>query len=99
MTESAQSRQLWPDDFMHEAVIWQATGIVMSRFDLDVQRALEVLRKIATSSGTELSAIAEQVINHKLRLEIMRNLDRMCRASTEFGLCGGVPSRVNSGTG
>ncbi len=75
MTEAAHPRQLWPTDFTEEAMVWQATGILMSRFDLDAERALELVRKISKSTSGRMCVIAEQIINHEVRVEIMRNLE------------------------
>jgi AmiR/NasT family two-component response regulator len=64
MTEATHTNQLWPSNFVEEAVVWQAVGILMQRFDLDGEQALEVLRKRSTSTRTRMCVIAEQVIDH-----------------------------------
>jgi GAF domain-containing protein len=42
--------------------IGQATGILMERFDLDAERAFEVLRRISSQTNTKLRDLAVQVV-------------------------------------
>jgi GAF domain-containing protein len=44
-------------------VIGQATGIIMCRFDLDAEKAFNVLRRLSSNSNTKLRDIAAQVVN------------------------------------
>lgn len=42
--------------------IGQATGILMERYDLDAERAFEVLRRISSQTNTKLRDLAVQVV-------------------------------------
>lgn len=42
--------------------IGQATGIIMERYDLDADRAFEVLRRISSQTNTKLRDLAVQVV-------------------------------------
>jgi AmiR/NasT family two-component response regulator len=63
MTQAPNSNQLWPADFTEEAIVWQAVGILMRRYDLEAADALEMLRKMANSASKRMSMIAEQIVN------------------------------------
>ena len=44
------------------AVIGQATGIVMERFDMPPDRAFDVLRRLSQNRNVKLRALAEQIV-------------------------------------
>ena len=44
-------------------VIGQATGILMERFNLDPDRAFDVLRRVSIQSNTKLIQIAEELVS------------------------------------
>lgn len=70
MTDSANSSQTWP-----AAVIEQAIGIIMNRFDVDAAQALRMLRRMSRNTRTQICVIAEQVINHNVPVEALRGLE------------------------
>lgn len=46
-------------------LINQATALIMDRFGLDTERALELLRKMSQNTRIQICVVAEQVINRK----------------------------------
>jgi AmiR/NasT family two-component response regulator len=42
--------------------IGQATGILMERYDLDAERAFEVLRRISSQTNTKLRDLAVEIV-------------------------------------
>jgi len=74
MTESANSSQLRPSDFIEQAI-----GIIMGRFDLDAAHAFHVLRRMSQNTEAQLWVVAEQIINHNVPVEAFRGLEE------EFG--------------
>jgi AmiR/NasT family two-component response regulator len=60
MIETAHPRPDWPAD----SVVWQAAGIIMNRFDLDTEQALDVLRRMSQRCARPMWQVAEQVIRH-----------------------------------
>ena len=72
MTDSTNSSQLSPED-----LIEQATGIIMNRFHLDAAQALEVLRRMSQNTRMQMCVVAEQVINHNVPVEAVRDLEEV----------------------
>ena len=70
MTDNSNSDLLWPQD-----LIEQATGTIMDRFDLDAVQALEVLRRMSRNTTTPMCVVAEQIINHDVPVQAVRNLE------------------------
>jgi hypothetical protein len=70
MTDSSNSSHLWP-----EVLFEQATGILMNRFDLDAEHALQVLRKMSQNTRTQMCVVAEQLINDNVPLEALRGIE------------------------
>jgi AmiR/NasT family two-component response regulator len=66
MTDAASSSALWPAYFTEEAIIWQATGVLMNRFDLDAEQGLELLRTMSESTGTRMRVIAERIVDRSV---------------------------------
>lgn len=50
-------------------VIGQAQGILMERFDIDADRAFNVLRRYSQNRNVKLRAIAEEVVDHRTLAE------------------------------
>jgi glutamine amidotransferase-like uncharacterized protein len=63
-------------------LIDQATAIIMDRFGLNTAQALELLRKMSQNTRTQISVVAEQVINHHVPVEAIRGLEEILR---DFG--------------
>jgi AmiR/NasT family two-component response regulator len=61
MTDSANPSQLWPG-----ALIEQAIGILMNRFDLDAAQAFKVFRRMSVNTRTQMCVVAEQIINDRV---------------------------------
>ena len=70
MTDDSNSDLLSPRE-----LIDQATGILMDRFDLDAVQALELLRRMSRNTKTQMCVIAEQLINHNVPVEAVRNFE------------------------
>ena len=70
MTDNTNSDLLWPGE-----LIEQATSIIMNRFNLDAERALEMLRIMSQNTRTQMCLVAEQIINHQVPVEAMRHLE------------------------
>lgn len=70
MTDDSISDLLSPRE-----LIEQATGIIMDRFDLDAAQALELLRMMSRNTRTQMCVVAEQLINHDVTVEAVRNLE------------------------
>jgi len=45
------------------AVIGQATGIVMERYQIDPQRAFEYLARVSQTSNVKLRDVADHLVN------------------------------------
>jgi len=80
MTDSANSSQLSPQD-----LIKQALGITMNCLDLDAAQALRVLRRMSKNTRTQMSVVAERVINYNDPTEALRRLqeDALLRPTQE----------------
>ena len=85
MNDSANPSQLWPG-----ALIEQAIGILMNRFDLDAAQAFKVLRRTSVNTRTQMCVVAEQLINHNVPVEALRGLekDALLRLTPETGARG-----------
>lgn len=59
---SVRERENLKDAIEGRTLIGQAQGILMSRFDLDADRAFAVLRRFSQTQNTKLRAVAELVI-------------------------------------
>ena len=70
MTDSANSRQLSPND-----LIEQAKGIIMNRFDLDAAEGLEVLRRMSQDTRMQICVVAEQVISYNDPVQALRRIE------------------------
>jgi hypothetical protein len=68
MKDDSTSDLLSPRD-----LIEQATGIIMDRFDLDAEQALELLRRMSRNTKTQMCVIAEQLIHHEVPVEAVLN--------------------------
>jgi AmiR/NasT family two-component response regulator len=71
MTDSANSSQLSPKDLIEQAI-----GIIMNRFDLDAVQALRVLRRMSQDTRTQMCVVADQIINHSMLVEALRDLEQ-----------------------
>jgi hypothetical protein len=71
MTDSANSSQLWP-----EALIGEATGVIMIAFDLDAAQALQVLRRMSQNTGVQMRVAAQQIINRKVPVAALRGVEQ-----------------------
>ena len=67
MTDISNARQLSPGD-----LIEQALDIIMNRFDLDAEQALNVLRSTSRETRTQMCVIAEQLIDDNDPVEASR---------------------------
>jgi hypothetical protein len=56
-----------------EEVIEQAVGIIMNRFDLDAERALELLRSLSQHTRSQMCMVAQQIISHHVPAETVPN--------------------------
>lgn len=56
-------------------VIGQAQGILMERFDIDADRAFNVLRRYSQDRNVKLRTIAEEVIDHRALVQPEQPLD------------------------
>jgi ANTAR domain len=70
MTDNTNSDLFRPED-----IIEQATSIIMDRFDLNAAQALEVLRRMALNTRTQMCVIAEQIIDNNVPVEAVRGLE------------------------
>jgi AmiR/NasT family two-component response regulator len=70
MTDSANSSQLSPEE-----LIEQAMGIIMNRFDLDAAQASGLLRRMSQDTRMRMCAVAEQIINHNVLVEALREIE------------------------
>jgi AmiR/NasT family two-component response regulator len=70
MTDSANFGQL-----SREELIEQAMGIIMNRFDLNAAQALGLLRRMSQDTRTQMCGVAEQIINHNVLVEALREIE------------------------
>ncbi|ORW94282.1 hypothetical protein AWB92_10965 [Mycobacterium sp. IEC1808] len=69
--ETAHPRPDWPAD----SGVWQATGIIMNRFDLDSEHALDVLRRMSQRCMRPMWRVAEEVIRHNDPVRAFQRLE------------------------
>jgi AmiR/NasT family two-component response regulator len=70
MTDSANSSQLWPKELIEQAI-----GIIMNGFDLNAAQALTLLRRMSQDTRTQMCVVAEQIINHNVLVEVLRDIE------------------------
>jgi len=70
MTDTANSRQLSPND-----LIEQAKGIIMRRFDVDAAEGLKVLRRMSQDTKTQMCVVAEQIISYNDPVQALRRIE------------------------
>ncbi|OBI57393.1 ANTAR domain-containing protein [Mycobacterium sp. E796] len=71
MIATAHPRPVWPAD----SVVWQATGIIMNRFDLGTEQALDVLRRMSQRCKRPMWRVAEEVIRHNDPVRAFQRLE------------------------
>jgi hypothetical protein len=74
MTNSSSSNATSPGALIHEAM-----GIIMDRFNIDEAHALEVLRRMSQNTSTPMCEVAEQIINHEVPVQAVRGLEEAVR--------------------
>jgi AmiR/NasT family two-component response regulator len=59
---------VFTDSLSHSVEVHQASGVVSVQLGITVAAALAVLRAHAFAEGSSLTAIARQVIEHRIKL-------------------------------